>query len=142
MAELSGSWFPVAFVGGAIIAAFSSYAYVKMSNAYPSAGGIGMYLVKAYGKRPVAAFAALLMAFAMIINQSLTARTFGTYTLQLFDVQQNTVWAPLLGVLLLLSIFLINLAAIRPSKNLLRNGSGQSRWHCHFCHRWLVGSGI
>lgn len=110
VAELSGPWFPVAFGGGAIIAAFSSYAYVKMSNAYPSAGGIGMYLVKAYGKRTVSAFAALLMVFAMIINQSLTARTFGTYTLQLFDVPQNTFWAPLLGVLLLLSIFLINLA--------------------------------
>lgn len=110
VAELSGPWFPVAFGGGAIIAAFSSYAYVKMSNAYPSAGGIGMYLVKAYGKRPISAFAALLMVFAMIINQSLTARTFGTYTLQLFDIPQNTFWALILGVLLLLSIFLINLA--------------------------------
>jgi amino acid transporter len=110
VAELSGTWFPLAFLGGAIIAAFSSYAYIKMSNAYPSAGGIGMYLVKAYGKSTVTASAALLMAFAMIINQSLTARTFGSYTLQLFDTPQNTFWAPLLGVLLLLTIFVINLA--------------------------------
>jgi len=109
VAELSGAWFPMAFLGGSIIAGFSSYAYVKMSNAYPSAGGIGMYLVKAYGKHTVTASSALLMAFAMIINQSLTARTFGSYTLQLFDVPQNTIWVPLLGVGLLVIIFLINL---------------------------------
>lgn len=110
VAELSGSLFPLAFLGGAIIAAFSSYAYVKMSDAYPSAGGIAMYLVKAYGKHTVTASSALLMAFAMVINQSLTARTFGTYTLQLFDAPQNSFWAPALGVVLLLTVFLINIA--------------------------------
>lgn len=110
VAELSGSLFPLAFAGGAIIAAFSSYAYVKMSNAYPSAGGIAMYLSKAYGKHTVTASSALLMAFAMVINQSLTARTFGTYSLQLFNVPQNSFWAPGLGVVLLLTVFLINLA--------------------------------
>jgi len=110
VAELSGSLFPVAFVGGAIIAAFSSYAYVKMSDAYPSAGGIAMYLTKAYGKTTITASSALLMAFAMVINQSLTARTFGAYTLQLFDVSENSYWAPALGVALLLTVFLINIA--------------------------------
>lgn len=71
---------------GAIISGLSAYGYIKLSNAYPSAGGIAMYLNKAYGKGLTTAFAALLMAFAMIINQSLVARTFGSYTLQLFDV--------------------------------------------------------
>lgn len=52
VAELSGQWFPFAFLIGAVISGFSSYTYVKMSNTYPSAGGIGMYLKKVYGKRP------------------------------------------------------------------------------------------
>lgn len=110
VAELSGSLFPFAFLGGAIITAFSSYAYVKMSNAYPSAGGIAMFLTKAYGKNTITAGSALLMAFAMIINQSLTARTFGSYTLQLFNVSENSYWAVVLGVALLLAVFLINIA--------------------------------
>ena len=40
VAELSGSLFPLAFLAGAIISGFSAYSYIKMSNAYPSAGGI------------------------------------------------------------------------------------------------------
>ncbi|MBD3627745.1 APC family permease [Cyclobacterium sp.] len=110
VAELSGSLFPIAFLVGAIIAGFSAYAYIKMSNAYPSAGGIAMYLNKAYGKGVITAVAALLMAFAMVINQSLVARTFGSYTMQLFDGNQNDFWIPLLGVFLLVITFLINIA--------------------------------
>lgn len=113
VAELSGSLFPIAFLVGAIIAGFSAYAYIKMSNAYPSAGGIAMYLKKAYGKGIITAVAALLMAFAMVINQSLVARTFGSYTMQLFDGNQNDFWIPLLGVILLVITFLINIAGNR-----------------------------
>lgn len=110
VAELSGSLFPIAFLVGALISGFSAYAYIKMSNAYPSSGGIAMYLKEAYGKGIVTAVAALLMAFAMIINQSLVARTFGSYTMQLFDGSQNGFWIPLLGVILLVLTFLINIA--------------------------------
>ena len=47
IAEVAGSLFPLSFLVGAVITAFSAYTYVKMSNAYPSAGGIGMILQKA-----------------------------------------------------------------------------------------------
>ncbi|MEQ8646381.1 MAG: amino acid permease, partial [Cyclobacteriaceae bacterium] len=85
VAELSGALFPIAFLIGAIISGFSAYSYIKVSNEYPSAGGIAMILKKAYGRGTMTAAASLLMAFSMIINESLVARTFGTYTLQLFD---------------------------------------------------------
>lgn len=110
VAELSGEWFPVAFVLGAVISAFSAYSYIKLSSAFPSAGGIGMYLKKAYGKTTFTAFAALLMAFSMIINESLVARTFGTYVLQLFDVGENTFWVPVLGVALIIVAFIVNIS--------------------------------
>ena len=41
IAEVAGSLFPLSFLVGAVITAFSAYTYVKMSNAYPSAGGSG-----------------------------------------------------------------------------------------------------
>lgn len=110
VAELSGEYFPIAFIVGGIISGFSAYSYNKMSNAYPSAGGIAMYLEKAYGKGIVTAFAALLMAFSMIINESLVARTFGSYTLQLFDVPDNSYLVPVLGVGLLILAFVINIS--------------------------------
>ncbi len=69
----------------------------KMSNAYPSAGGIAMYLKKIYGKSALTASGALLMALSMVINESLVARTFGSYTLQLFDVDDNSVWGAHFG---------------------------------------------
>ncbi|MBU0723714.1 MAG: amino acid permease, partial [Alphaproteobacteria bacterium] len=58
-AQLAGPLFPISFVVGAIVTAFSAYTYIKMSNAFPSAGGIGMILKKAYGPTTVAAGASL-----------------------------------------------------------------------------------
>ena len=62
IAQLAGPLFPLAFIAGAIVTSFSAYSYIKMSNAWPSAGGIAMILQKCYGSGAVAAGAALLMA--------------------------------------------------------------------------------
>ena len=113
MAEMTGVLFPLAFLSAALIVSFSAYSYVKMSNAYPSAGGIGMYLYKAYGSSLPTAFNALLMYFSMVIAQSFLARTFGSYTMQLFDIDDPGILVPALGVGLLLIAFLINLSANR-----------------------------
>ena len=77
VAELSGAFFPLAFLVAAIVSGSSAYTYIKMSNAYPSAGGIAMYLQKAYGRTTMTGACALLMALSMVINESLVARTFG-----------------------------------------------------------------
>ncbi|SFJ86868.1 amino acid/polyamine/organocation transporter, APC superfamily (TC 2.A.3) [Halobacillus dabanensis] len=110
VAELAGTWFPLMFIAGGIVTGFSAYSYVKMSNEYPSAGGIGMFLVKAYGKGTLTASAAMLMAVSMVINQSLVARTFGTYTLQIFNVDEGSFLVPVLGVGLLLFAFIVNIS--------------------------------
>lgn len=110
VAEFSGGLFPLAFLLAAIISGFSAYSYVKMSNTYPSAGGIAMYLQKAYGRGTMTGASALLMAFSMIINESLVARTFGNYTLQLFDVSKNSILVPLLAIGLVVFAFLVNIA--------------------------------
>lgn len=114
MAEMTGVLFPLAFLSAALIVSFSAYSYVKMSNAYPSAGGIGMYLYKAYGSTLPTAFNALLMYFSMVIAQSFLARTFGSYTVQLIDAgDRSGILVPGLGVGLLLAAFLINLSGNR-----------------------------
>ncbi len=110
VAELSGTWFPYIFIVGAIISGFSAYSYIKVSDKYPSAGGIAMVLTKAYGKTTITAAAAVLMALSMVINESLVARTFGTYTLQLFDISNQDLWVPVLGVGLLIVAYIVNIS--------------------------------
>ncbi len=111
MAQMTGSLFPLAFLSAALIVSCSAYSYVKLSNAYPSAGGIAMYLEKAYGRTLTTVFHALVMYFSMVIAQSFLARTFGSYTLQLFTIDDSSPLVPVLGVGLLLVAFLINLSA-------------------------------
>lgn len=109
VAELSKSWFPYLFIIGALISGFSAYSYVKVSSVYPSSGGIAMILQKAYGKTAITGGAALLMAFSMIMNESLVARTFGTYVMRLFPETDAHILIPFLGVCLIITAYVINL---------------------------------
>ncbi|MEO4044964.1 APC family permease [Hoeflea sp.] len=113
MAELAGPLFPLSFIAGAIVTAFSAYTYVKMSNAYPSAGGIGMILVKAYGPTTVAAGAALLMALSMVINESLVARTFAAYALRGLGIEPTGWLVPVIGVAVIVFAWLVNVSGNR-----------------------------
>lgn len=113
IAELVGGLFPLAFLAGAIVVSFSAYSYVKFSNAYPSSGGIAMFLRKAYGPGTIAGTFSLLMYVSMVIAESLVARTFGSYTLRLFDVENTAFLVPMLGVLLITVAYIINISGNR-----------------------------
>ncbi|MEZ5489289.1 MAG: APC family permease [Gammaproteobacteria bacterium] len=113
VAELARDWFPLAFLVAAIISGFSAYSYVKMANAWPSAGGIAMFLEKSYGRGTVTAVCALLMYFSMVINESLVARTFATYSMQLFGAESQGWLLPLLAVSVLVFAFVVNILGNR-----------------------------
>jgi len=110
VAEYAGPLFPLAFLVAAIVSGISAYTYVRVTSRYPSAGGIAMILEKAYGRTTMTGACALLMAFSMIINESLVARTFGTYTLRLFEVDDPGWLVPALAVGLIVAAFLVNVA--------------------------------
>lgn len=110
VAEYAGPLFPIAFLLAAAISGFSAYSYIKVTSKYPSAGGIAMILQKAYGKSVMTGACALLMASSMIISESLVARTFGAYTLQLFEVDGGEWLVPVLAVGLIIVAFLVNIA--------------------------------
>lgn len=113
IAELAGPLFPLSFIIGGTVTAFSAYSYIKMSNAFPSSGGIAMILQKAYGPGVIAATASLLMVFSMIVSESLVARTFATYTLSPFGLESNSLIVPLLGVGIIIFAYLINVSGNR-----------------------------
>lgn len=109
-AGLAGDLFPIAFLVAAVVAGFSSYSYVKLSNAFPSSGGVAMFLKEEYGLGTTTGVFALFMYVSMVINESLVARTFGAYLLQIVDLGSPSFWGPALGVALLVVAFGINLA--------------------------------
>ncbi len=109
IAELVGDLFPIAFVAGAIIVGFSSYSYVKFSNAYPSSGGIAKFLTKAYGPGTATGTFSLLMYVSMVVSESLVAGTFGAYTLRLFPKTYES-YGAILGVLLIAIAYIINIS--------------------------------
>jgi len=110
-ASLAGPYFPLAFLGAAIVVAFSAYTYVKLSNAYPSSGGIAMFLKEQYGLGAITGIFSMFMYVSMVINQSLVSRTFGSYLLQILPLEPMSFWVPALGVTLLAIAFAINVAS-------------------------------
>lgn len=109
VASFAGNFLVWAFIAAGLVSGLTSYTYIKMSNAYPSAGGIGMILKKCYGKSAVTAWGALLMYFSMIINESLVARTFGNYVIQIEGLNWGSAVVPWLGLGLVVISFLVNI---------------------------------
>ncbi|NNC81377.1 MAG: APC family permease [Acidimicrobiales bacterium] len=112
-AGLAGDLFPLAFVVAAVVTAFSAYSYVKLSNAFPSSGGVAMFLKEQYGLGTWTGVFAMFMYVSMVINESLVARTFGAYVLQIVDLGSTGFWIPALGVGLLAVAFVVNIASNR-----------------------------
>ncbi|MAN29501.1 MULTISPECIES: APC family permease [Mesonia] len=107
IAELVGDLFPIAFIAGAIVVGFSSYSYVKFSNAFPSSGGVVKFLDKSYGPGTTTGVFSLLMYVSMVISESLVAGTFGAYTLRLFP-EDFAGYASILGIVLLVTAYIVN----------------------------------
>lgn len=72
-ARLTGDWFPLAFVAAAGVVAASAYSYMKLSNAFPSSGGIAMFLREEYGPGTATGVFAIFMYVSMVINEALVA---------------------------------------------------------------------
>jgi amino acid transporter len=110
VADLAGPLFPLAFLLAAGVSGLSAYSYIKVTRQHPSAGGIAAVLGDAYGRGTVTAACSMLMAFSMVINESLVARTFGTYVVQLFGIDPPGWVVPALAAGLVLFGFAVNVA--------------------------------
>lgn len=113
VAELAGPLVPHAFLAGAVVTAFSSYSYAKYSATNPTSGGIAMLLKAAYGPGFIAGSFSLFMYVSMVVAESLLARTFGTYVLRPFGLQDSAFLVPALGVVVIALAALVNIRGIR-----------------------------
>ncbi|GAA1949084.1 APC family permease [Microbacterium aquimaris] len=113
VAGFAGEWFPVAFLLGAVVAGVSSFSYIRYSRVNPSSGGIAMLLKDAYGPAVVAGTFSLFMYVSMVVAESLLARTFGTYLLRPFGLQDSVVLVPVLGIVAIVAAAAVNLVGNR-----------------------------
>lgn len=109
VAEFAGSAVPWAFLAAAVVVAFSSYSYISYSSTNPSSGGIAMLLKAAYGPGVIAGTFSLFMYVSMVLAEGLLARTFGTYLLRPFDMQDSAVWVAALAVAAIIAAATVNL---------------------------------
>ena len=108
VAVFAGDLFPLAFLAAAVVVAFTAYSYVKLSNEFPSSGGIAVFLREAYGPGTTTGVFALLLYVSIIVSEGFVARTFGTYVLQIVDLEPASFWVPTLGVVLLVVAYAVN----------------------------------
>ncbi|WP_298460571.1 APC family permease [uncultured Cellulomonas sp.] len=113
VAQLAGPYVPHAFLAGALVTAVSAYSYARYSAANPSAGGIAMLLKAAYGPGFITGSFALFMYVSMVVAESLLARTFGTYVLRPFGLQDSPVLVPALGVVVIAVAAAVNIRGTR-----------------------------
>lgn len=113
VAGLAGEWFPSAFLLGAVVAGVSSYSYIRYSSTNPSSGGVAMLLKDAYGPGVVAGSFSLFMYVSMVVAESLLARTFGTYLLRPFGLQDSAVLVPTAGIAVIVIAATVNLVGNR-----------------------------
>ncbi len=109
VAGLAGDWFPLAFLLGAIVAGAAPTPTSDTPASNPSSGGIAMLLKDAYGPGVIAGTFSLFMYVSMVVAESLLARTFGTYLLRPFGLQDSVVLVPVLGVVVIAAATIVNL---------------------------------
>src|SRR5680860_760214 len=71
-ADLTGDLFPLAFIVAAIVVGFSAHSYVKLSDAFPSSGGIALFLREMYGPGTATGAFAIFMYASMITIEAYT----------------------------------------------------------------------
>ena len=113
VAGIAGDLMPLAFLAAAVVVAFSAYSYAKYGSANPSSGGIAMQLKDAYGPGVIAGTFSLFMYVSMVIAESLLGRTFGTYLLRPFGLEDSAVLVPALGVAAIAAATIVNIVGNR-----------------------------
>lgn len=77
--EHAGTWLPLAFLVGALAAAFSVYSYSKLGAAFPSAGGPANFTLQGFGHTLLAGGINVFQYLAYLIAAALYAVSFTEY---------------------------------------------------------------
>lgn len=122
--QLTHGGAPLAFAVAGVVALITTYAYAKLSVAYPSQGGTVTFLNQAFGTGLLSGSLNLLLWLSYVVMLSLYFSAFGSYGASLFAESAQFFWKHLLISVVVVGISGLNLK----SANLI--GKTQS---------WIVG---
>ena len=107
--EHAGTWLPLAFLVGAVAAAFSVYSYAKLGATFPSAGGPANFTLQGFGNTLLAGGINVFQYLAYLIAAALYAVSFTEYIGGLLG-DAFPVWASrAIGVAVVIVFALVNL---------------------------------
>jgi len=107
--EHAGTWLPLAFLVGALAAAFSVYSYAKLGAVFPSAGGPANFTLQGFGHTLTAGGINVFQYLAYLIAAALYAASFTEYVGALAG-DALPVWAArAIGVGVVIVFALVNL---------------------------------
>ncbi|MBU3637320.1 APC family permease [Polynucleobacter sp. es-MAR-4] len=105
----AGSHLPLAFLIGAIAAAFSVYSYAKLGAAFPSSGGAATFTVMSFGPGIISGGINLFQYIAYLIAAALYAAGFVEYTNTLFGGDLSPVLLKCITAAIILICTFLNL---------------------------------
>jgi len=99
VANIAGSFMPLAFVLAALVVSFSAYSYGHLSRLYPVSAGEPVYVQQAFSLKGLSTLVGYAIVFAGIVSAATIARGFSGYFAVFFELA-DTLTISLLIVLL------------------------------------------
>jgi len=90
--QLTRGGAPLAFLIAGLVALVTSYAYARLSVAFPSEGGTVAFLDRAFGPGVLTGSVNILLWISYIVMLSLYAFAFGSYGASLFPAASQAMW--------------------------------------------------
>jgi len=106
---IAGKEVYISFIIGGVIALLSGYSFAKLSQRYPSRGGLIEYLTQCYGEGFFSSILSILFYLSSMIAIAMVAKTFGIYATQLFGFDNSAINQNILSISLLALLVIINL---------------------------------
>lgn len=111
--EHAGTWLPLAFLVGAVAAAFSVYSYAKLGAVFPSSGGPANFTLQGFGHTLTAGGINVFQYLAYLIAAALYAASFTEYVGALAGGSLPVWAARAVGVGVVIVFALVNLLGTR-----------------------------
>lgn len=108
-AKTAGSWLPISFLIGGIVAAFSVYSYAKLGMQYPDRGGAAKFLLQEFGDGLLAGGLNVFQYLGWIIAMALYATGFSEYICQFFGKESSSWIGKAISVAIVIIVVFINI---------------------------------
>ncbi len=106
--ELTRGAAPLAFLVAGIVALLTSYSYMKLTLAFPSAGGTVEFLNRGFGTGAITGAICILLSLGYVVLLAVYAFAFGSYAAGFFPKADHSFWTHVFSSGLLVGLAALN----------------------------------